>query len=414
MFWCDKGTSVDGMFWFGRRCVGTWLSWRGADGASATGAPATTAQDHSSLAFLDCPVQHLQCVLLTGSEGERPAGRFPAVHRRRGYAEQAGELGDRESALVAQLRHPAARRLEPGRRGAGPTRPPAAGPAASGGPLPGGGPRRCPPGRGRCRRCPRDRRRGRRPPPRRPATPCRRRPGLRRRRPAGGRAARDARRAGCRRRRARRPRACTSPPSREIAGEDVVPRRGVRQRHVADDQTTRSSASTSRRRKSSSGRSSRPAADAVEHGGGVLVHHRPVGTVASEGNLAGFREQAAVGIGDDAQDVIGQPPLEQLEGELASGRSPPKVGAPDPRFAAAGPCPAGQSVSPPPHGAGRELRSATTAEVAGALPGLAPATPSRPLLRRLSRTPGLPSRDTFLRGGVGRRCFTACTGPAKG
>ena len=65
------------------------------------GAPATTAQDHSSLAFLDCPVQHLQCVLLTGSEGERPAGRFPAVHRRRGYAEQAGELGDRESALVA-------------------------------------------------------------------------------------------------------------------------------------------------------------------------------------------------------------------------------------------------------------------------------------------------------------------------
>ena len=65
------------------------------------GAPATTAQDHSSLACLDCPVQHLQCVLLTGSEGERPAGRFPAVHRRRGYAEQAGELGDRESALVA-------------------------------------------------------------------------------------------------------------------------------------------------------------------------------------------------------------------------------------------------------------------------------------------------------------------------
>ena len=91
-----------------------------------------------SLAFLDFLVQHLQCVLLTGSEGERPAGRFPAVHRRRGYAEQAGELGDRESALVAQLRHPAARRLEPGRRGAGQTRPPAAGPAASGGPLPSG------------------------------------------------------------------------------------------------------------------------------------------------------------------------------------------------------------------------------------------------------------------------------------
>ena len=65
------------------------------------GAPATTAQGHSSLAFLDFPVQHLQGVLLTGSEGERPAGRFPALHRRRGYAEQAGELEDRESALVA-------------------------------------------------------------------------------------------------------------------------------------------------------------------------------------------------------------------------------------------------------------------------------------------------------------------------
>ena len=77
------------------------MSTRGGGRRVCHGAPATTAQDHSSLAFLDCPVQHLQCVLLTGSEGERPAGRFPAVHRRRGYAEQAGELGDRESALVA-------------------------------------------------------------------------------------------------------------------------------------------------------------------------------------------------------------------------------------------------------------------------------------------------------------------------
>ena len=104
-----------------------------------------------SLAFLDFPVQHLQCVLLTGSEGERPAGRFPAVHRRRGYAEQAGELGDRESAPAAQLRHPAARRLEPGRRGAGPTRPPAAGAGGvrwSSAERP---PRRCPPGRDRTR-----------------------------------------------------------------------------------------------------------------------------------------------------------------------------------------------------------------------------------------------------------------------
>ena len=131
-----------------------------------------------SLAFLDFPVQHLQCVLLTGSEGERTAGRFPAVHRRRGYAEQAGELGDRESAPAAQLCHPAARRLEPGRLGAGPTRPPAAGPAASGGLLPSG------------------------------------------RRAAVRRVEIDAE------------------DVREIAGEDVVPCRGVRQRHVAEDADT--------------------------------------------------------------------------------------------------------------------------------------------------------------------------------
>ena len=36
----------------------------------------------------------------------------------------------------------------------------------------------------------------------------------------------------------------------------------------------------------------------------------------------------------------------RFEGELASGRSPPKVGAPDPRFAAAGPCPAGAATHP--------------------------------------------------------------------
>ena len=81
-----------------------WSERRGTRGGGRRvchGAPATTAQDRSSLAFLDCPVQHLQGVLLTGSEGERPASRFPAVQRRRGYAEQAGELGDRESALVA-------------------------------------------------------------------------------------------------------------------------------------------------------------------------------------------------------------------------------------------------------------------------------------------------------------------------
>ena len=92
-----------------RRAVGVGRSSVAADTRAAAGggrrvchgAPATTAQDHSSLAFLDCPVQHLQRVLLTGSEGEQPAGRFPAVHRRRGYAEQAGELRDRESALVA-------------------------------------------------------------------------------------------------------------------------------------------------------------------------------------------------------------------------------------------------------------------------------------------------------------------------
>ena len=47
---------------------GGLLGW-GGERRVCHGAPATTAQDHSSLAFLDCPVQHLQCVLLTGSEG---------------------------------------------------------------------------------------------------------------------------------------------------------------------------------------------------------------------------------------------------------------------------------------------------------------------------------------------------------
>ena len=237
-------------------CAGRWRTAR---------LPRRSGHDRAgslSLAFLDFPVQHLQCVLLTGSEGERPAGRSPAVHRRRGYAEQAGELGDRESAPAAQLRHPAARRLEPGRRGAGPTRPPAAGPAASGGLLPSG------------------------------------------RRAAVRRVEIDAE------------------DVREIAGEDVVPRRGVRQRHVADDQVIGVDVPQAEEQL---GTVVEPAADTVEHGGRVLAHHRPVGTVASEGNLAGFREQAAVGIGDDAQDVIGQPPLEQL----AAGSDPARALGPD-------------------------------------------------------------------------------------
>ena len=89
--------------------------------------------------------------------------------------------------------------------------------------------------------------------------------------------------------------------------------------------TTRSSASTFPQAEEQLGTLVEPAADAVEHGGRVLAHHRPVGTVASEGNLAGFREQAAVGIGDDAQDVIGQPPLEQLE----DGSDPARALGPD-------------------------------------------------------------------------------------
>ena len=148
-----------------------------------------------SLAFLDFPVQHLQGVLLTGSEGERPAGRFPAVNTvDADTRSRPANSGDRESAPAAQLRHPAARRLEPGWRGAGPTRPPAAGPAASGGLLPSG------------------------------------------RRAAVRRVEIDAEDVG------------------EIVGEDVVPRRAASGNAMSP--TTRSSASTSRRRKSSSGRSS--------------------------------------------------------------------------------------------------------------------------------------------------------------
>ena len=74
---------------------------------------------------------------------------------------------------------------------------------------------------------------------------------------------------------------------REIAGEDVVPGRGVRQRYVADDQVI---AVDVPQAEEQLGTVVEPAADAVEHGGRMLAHHRPVGTVASEGNLAGFRE----------------------------------------------------------------------------------------------------------------------------
>ena len=73
---------------------------------------------------------------------------------------------------------------------------------------------------------------------------------------------------------------------REIAGEDVVPRRGVRQRHVADDQVIGVDVPQAEEQL---GTLVEAAADAVEHGGRVLAHHRPVGTVASEGNLAESR-----------------------------------------------------------------------------------------------------------------------------
>ena len=100
------------------------------------------------------------------------------------------------------------------------------------------------------------------------------------------------------------------------------PAAAVRQRHVADDQVFGVDVPQAEEQL---GTVVEPAADAVEHGGRVLAHHRPVGTVASEGNLAGFREQAAVGIGDDAQDVIGQPSLEQLE----HGSDPARALGPD-------------------------------------------------------------------------------------
>ena len=67
---------------------------------------------------------------------------------------------------------------------------------------------------------------------------------------------------------------------REIAGEDVVSRRGVRQRHVADDQVFGVDVPQAEEQL---GTVVEPAADAVKHGGRVLAHHRPVGTVASEG-----------------------------------------------------------------------------------------------------------------------------------
>ena len=183
-----------------------------------------------SLAFLDFPPARRPPDRLGGASGPRAASqRYTVDADTRSRPANSGTENPPRRRSSATRRP---RRLEPGRRGAGPTRPPAAGPAASGGLLPSG------------------------------------------RRAAVRRVEIDAE------------------DVREIAGEDVVPRRGVRQRHVADDQVFGVDVPQAEEQL---GTVVEPAADAVEHGGRVLAHHRPVGTVASEGNLAGFREQAAVG-----------------------------------------------------------------------------------------------------------------------
>ncbi len=57
----------------------------------------------------------------------------------------------------------------------------------------------------------------------------------------------------------------------KMSGEDVVPRRGVRQRHVADDRVFGVDVPQAEEQL---GTLVEPAADAVEHGGRVLAHHR--------------------------------------------------------------------------------------------------------------------------------------------
>src|SRR5262249_33622382 len=55
------------------------------------------------------------------------------------------------------------------------------------------------------------------------------------------------------------------------------------------------------------------AAYAVEHGGNVFAHVRPVRAATVKGNLARLREQAMVAVGHDGHHLVRQLALEQFE-----------------------------------------------------------------------------------------------------
>ena len=75
-----------------------------------------------------------------------------------------------------------------------------------------------------------------------------------------------------------------------------------------------------------------PRAHAVEHGGDVLAHRRPVRTRAIEGDLSRHREQTLSGFGDGAHHGVGDPSLQELDhrvdpsGAMRSDALPPRRG----------------------------------------------------------------------------------------
>ena len=81
--------------------------------------------------------------------------------------------------------------------------------------------------------------------------------------------------------------------------------------------------STPRSSKRSSGPRVEPRADAVEHGGDVLAHRRPVGAAAGEPDLGGRGEEAGLLRADPLHDALRQPALQQLDEGVDAARAAP-------------------------------------------------------------------------------------------
>ena len=85
---------------------------------------------------------------------------------------------------------------------------------------------------------------------------------------------------------------------------------GVGQGHLGGDQFLRIDAA---QQEEQFGPTVEPATYAVEHGGNVFAHVRPVRTAAVKSYLTWLGEQAMVAVGHDGHHLVGQFALEQFE-----------------------------------------------------------------------------------------------------